>query len=591
VVASPRSAASSAEQSANKHRSAAAAVVTDAVALALEAVAAEAAEAVLVTAAAVDEAADRAAAAAERARGARAFAAEAAAQSLAHEAARTAAHVQRRAERAAAQVHQAAVLAAEELIQSFEDGRALGARRTAILMEATVRAAAHATDRDTLRAANAVASAGAAAAAHVAEAHAAAEQALDREVTARADEHEERARAVASEVALATAARAAGVAIAAREAAAALLDGEQPAGPEAVAAQQRGTRQVPPSAITAGLEGLEAELRESHEHLQFLVDAVTEYAIITLDPDGVITSWNTGAERLKGYTPLEAVGRHFSIFYTAEDRDTFLPQRLLELARAEGSVEHTGWRVRNDGSHFWGDVTISAVRDGAADLTGFVKVTRDLSEQHRLEIAQDSFYNAFVHDFRVPITAIKGFAELISDAPPEQRQHLIERIGANTDRLLLMAEELVAYASLRSGLIPISPRALDMTTLAQLAVANLASIVDTSRVRVSAAEPVTVLADPVALERVIANLVTNALKYSPAHSVIHLIVEQGEDVGVLRIVDQGRGIDDRDLDSIAAASRRTTRAAGWAWPACNGSSACSTGPSPSPARSGWAQPC
>lgn len=306
---------------------------------------------------------------------------------------------------------------------------------------------------------------------------------------------------------------------------------------------------LPPNSIDAKVEMLEVALRESEDRFRFLVDAVSEYAIFTLDPDGVIESWNTGADRMKGYTHGEAVGRHFSMLYTAEDRDAGLPMRLLDGARAEGTQKHTGWRVKRDGTRFWSDVVISAVLDDSDNHTGFVKVVRDLTEQHRLEVAQNSFYDSFEHDFKMPITAIQGFADLLRDAPQHQ-EHFVERIESNANRLLTMVEELVDYARLRSGLIPISLQIVDMMPLADLAVANLASIAATSRVQATTGAAVRVLADPAALERVVANLVTNALKYSPAESDIHLICDRFEDVGVLRIVDQGRGIDKRDLSSI-----------------------------------------
>lgn len=300
----------------------------------------------------------------------------------------------------------------------------------------------------------------------------------------------------------------------------------------------------------SNVEMLEVALRESEDRLRFLVDAVTEYAIFRLDPDGVIESWNTGAERMKGYTEDEVLGRHFAMFYAAEDREAGLPQGLLDRALAKGTHEHTGWRVKKDGSRFWCDAVISAVLDDSGNHTGFVKVVRDLTEQHRLEAAQNSFYDIFEHDFRVPITAIKGFAELIMDAGPEDQKQFVERVESNANRLLIMVEELVDYARLRSGLIPINLDVVDMVPLARRAVANLASIAETSRVRVEAAESVRVLADPAALERVIANVVTNALKYSPAASDVTIVCERVEDVGVLRIVDLGRGIDERDLGSI-----------------------------------------
>ena len=300
-------------------------------------------------------------------------------------------------------------------------------------------------------------------------------------------------------------------------------------------------------------------LDAGRDRLRLLVDAVTDYAIITLDADGIIESWNTGAQRLKGYTPEEALGRHFSILYPAEDRRAGLPLKLLDRARTAGRCEHAGWRVRKDGSQFWGDIVISAVHDERYAVTGFVKVVRDLTDQHRLEAAQDIYYHAFEHDVRLPITAIKSFAELVGDADPEDHAYLLQRIDANADRLLSMVEELIDYARLRSGLVPINLQTVDLMALAQLTVANLASVAETTRVQIAAACSVPVLADPEALERAVANLVSNALTYSPDGSEVNVSCEQLGDVGVLRIVDQGRGLDERDLDSILLEFERGRR--------------------------------
>jgi PAS domain S-box-containing protein len=115
-----------------------------------------------------------------------------------------------------------------------------------------------------------------------------------------------------------------------------------------------------------------------------LIEAVQDYAIFMLDPAGNVSSWNPGAQRIKGYTQDEIVGRHFSTFYTQEDIAAGKPARELEIAAAEGRVEDEGWRVRRDGSRFWADVTISAVRDAGGVLLGFAKVTRDLTDRMRL---------------------------------------------------------------------------------------------------------------------------------------------------------------------------------------------------------------
>jgi len=115
------------------------------------------------------------------------------------------------------------------------------------------------------------------------------------------------------------------------------------------------------------------------------VSAVEDYAIFMLDPDGVVTSWNEGARRIKGYDAEEIVGEHISTFYTAEDREAGVPETNLERAATEGHVEDEGWRVREDGSRFWADVTITEVRDDDGLLQGFTKVTRDMTERREHE--------------------------------------------------------------------------------------------------------------------------------------------------------------------------------------------------------------
>jgi len=129
----------------------------------------------------------------------------------------------------------------------------------------------------------------------------------------------------------------------------------------------------------------ESQLQESEQRFRSLVDAVEEYAIFMLDPDGRVVTWNEGAERIKGYAQDEIVSQHFSTFYTDEDQEEGVPAANLDAAMAEGWVEDEGWRVRADGSRFWANVTITAVRDDDGTLRGFAKVTRDMTERRERE--------------------------------------------------------------------------------------------------------------------------------------------------------------------------------------------------------------
>ena len=118
---------------------------------------------------------------------------------------------------------------------------------------------------------------------------------------------------------------------------------------------------------------------------RLLVESISDYAIFMLDRTGCVITWNEGAERIKGYREKEIVGRHFSCFYTADDQKAGKPQSELAVAAIEGRLEDTGWRVRKDGSKFWANVVITAVRDGRGYLLGFSKITRNMTEQKKAE--------------------------------------------------------------------------------------------------------------------------------------------------------------------------------------------------------------
>ncbi|MFC4548747.1 MULTISPECIES: PAS domain S-box protein [Halorussus] len=139
----------------------------------------------------------------------------------------------------------------------------------------------------------------------------------------------------------------------------------------------------PPDRGSAAQSGTESTLEQAQ--FRELVQSVTDYAIFVLDPDGIVQTWNRGAEQLKGYEEDEIIGEHFSTFYTDEDRENGIPERNLARAREDGRTEDKGWRLRNDGERFWASVTITSVRDDDGELRGFVKVTRDMTERHEYE--------------------------------------------------------------------------------------------------------------------------------------------------------------------------------------------------------------
>jgi PAS domain S-box-containing protein len=162
-------------------------------------------------------------------------------------------------------------------------------------------------------------------------------------------------------------------------------------------------------------QGERAYTPDESARYRILVEAVTDYAIYMLDPTGIVTSWNAGARRFKGYLPEEIIGQHFSRFYSEEDRATNLPARALEISAREGKFEAEGWRMRKDGSRFWAHVVIDPIRDPSGKLTGFAKVTRDLTERHAAEEALRSSEEQFrllvqgVTDYAIYMLSPEGY--------------------------------------------------------------------------------------------------------------------------------------------------------------------------------------
>ncbi len=199
------------------------------------------------------------------------------------------------------------------------------------------------------------------------------------------------------------------------------------------------------------------ELRASEERFRLLVQGVADYAIFMLDPNGFVTNWNAGAARIKGYAAEEIIGRHFSQFYTEEDRQDGLPERVLETARRTGKYEAEGWRVRKDGTRFWANVVIDAIHDGTGRLIGFAKITRDLTER---KAAEDQLRQAqkmeaigqltggVAHDFNNLLTAIIGNLEMLANLLPagDRGRRYAEGALRAASRGARLTEHLLAFS-------------------------------------------------------------------------------------------------------------------------------------------------
>jgi PAS domain S-box-containing protein len=319
----------------------------------------------------------------------------------------------------------------------------------------------------------------------------------------------------------------------------------------------------------------ENAIRQSEEQFRRLIQGVSDYAIYMLDPEGNVSSWNFGAERIKGYRPQEIIGRHFSTFYTPEDREAGLPDTALKVARAEGRFEREGWRVRKDGSRFWASVVIDVIRDDDGDVLGFAKITRDITEkmetQRALEQAREELFQSqkmeaigqltggIAHDFNNLLMAVLGSLEILKKRMPQDLSltSLVDNAMQGAQRGAALTQRMLAFSrrqELHVEPIDVSGLVRGMMDMLSRSLGPL-TVIDTSfPVRLP-----TILTDPNQLEMAILNLVVNARDAMPSGGRIVLRASEestppsksplapGRYVRIA-ITDEGEGMDAKTLE-------------------------------------------
>ncbi len=288
------------------------------------------------------------------------------------------------------------------------------------------------------------------------------------------------------------------------------------------------------AARTAKLLERQTQLQQSEERYHKMVEEVQDYAIILLDKNGVVQNWNLGAESIKGYSEEEIVGNSFEVFYPEPDRLARLPQKLLNDARTTGRATHEGWRVRKDGSMFWGSIVITALHDNTGEIIGFSKVTRDLTER---KVAQDQLMQytqelesqnkeleqfAYVasHDLQEPLRKIQTFAEIVQSNQYDEatRNKYFEKIKTSAHRMSELIRSVLNYSKLAND--PSQKVPTDLNQVVERAIMDFELLIQEKNARLIVEPLPTIKAIPVQLSQLFANLIGNALKFNAGEPIV-----------------------------------------------------------------------
>ncbi|UZE21309.1 PAS domain S-box protein [Pseudomonas sp. B21-056] len=337
-----------------------------------------------------------------------------------------------------------------------------------------------------------------------------------------------------------------------------------PQPPEQDEIGQLGTRLVEAGQLLAERE---RALRDNEERLRLIIDGVRDYGIFALDAKGYVITWNAGAERIKGYTEQEIIGRHFSLFYLAEECPAH-PEMALREATRDGHYMEEGWRCRKDGSRFWASVVITAQYDSTGALRGFSKITRDITDRRAAEIAlgtareeaesasraKSEFLSRMSHELRTPLNAILGFAQLLDmDSTAGQRPHVSHILRAG-QHLLALINEVLDIARIEAGRLPLNIEPIALATVLHEALTLVSPMAADAGIRLVELSPLPdgsgVLADRQRLVQVLLNLLSNAIKYNRPGGEVRIEVAVVDNRVDIAVSDTGRGIAPEQLDQL-----------------------------------------
>ena len=310
----------------------------------------------------------------------------------------------------------------------------------------------------------------------------------------------------------------------------------------------------------------EERLRWTEQRFRLLVEAVQDYAIFMLDPDGRVASWNAGAQRSNGYAAEEIIGRHFRVFYPEGKQAARHPEHELAVARRDGRYEEEGWRIRKDGSQFWAHVTITAVRNDEGELVGYAKVTRDSTERRRmLSMLEDAnerlqrsaeeqaeFLAVTAHELRSPVGVLAASATLMArhqeDLTPEERTELADGMHRNAGQLRRLLDDLLTASRAQSRTLDLRPVALVVDERLAGLVTALGSAEPGAEVVLEAPAGLVAHADPGRFDQMVDNLLVNALRHG--QPPVTVSARAADEQVLVSVTDSGPGVSRKVLPRL-----------------------------------------
>jgi PAS domain S-box-containing protein len=329
-----------------------------------------------------------------------------------------------------------------------------------------------------------------------------------------------------------------------------------------------------------------ATLADSEQRYHKMIDEVQEYAILLLDLDGNIMNWNKGAQKIKGYSEKEIVGKNFSLFYLPEDRESNLPGSLIHEAHTKGKAKHEGWRLRKDGSSFWGNIVITALHGDDGSVIGFSKVTRDLTERKlaedrlmataaSLELRNKQLEEyAYVasHDLQEPLRKIQTFAQMLkaSLSDPESAKQKIDKIISSAQRMSQLIMDLLKYSQVLHSEDLFVP--IDLNEVLKNVAQDFDLLIEQRNAAIKVSRLPQIKGIPVQIHQLFSNLLSNALKFSNEMPLIEVTAQMAtyedicEFIGTddarnfywLAFTDNGMGFDQKFADQAFKMFQRLT---------------------------------